>query len=62
MPVETVHCSTETYLSVNPSSRPVETSFLCTGIVLFCSEFFLLVETIIETWDMSIFKNEVYPC
>ena len=30
--------------------------------VLFYSEFFLLVETIIKTWRKSIFKDEIYSC
>ena len=30
--------------------------------VLFYSEFFLLVETITETWGKSIFKYEIYSC
>ena len=30
--------------------------------VLFYSEFFLLVETIIKTWRKSIFKDETYSC
>ena len=30
--------------------------------VLFYSEFFPLVETIIETWGKSIFQDEIYSC
>ena len=34
----------------------------CLLETLFYSEFFLLVETIIETWGKSIFKDEIYSC
>ena len=30
--------------------------------VLFYSEFFQLVETIVQTWEISIFKDEIYSC
>ena len=61
--VGTVHSSTGTYVSANPSFRLVKTSFLSTGnsIVLLLS-FFLLVEAIVETWRKSIFKGETYSC
>ena len=36
-------------------------SFLSTGnSIFFYSEIFLLVETIIENWGKSIFKDEIY--
>ena len=62
LPVETVHSLTGKYFSPNPSSRLVEKVFCLLEIVLFYSEFFLLVETIIETWGISIFKDEIYSC
>ena len=36
--------------------------FLSMEIVLFYPEFFLLMETIIETWGMSVFKDKIYSC
>ena len=54
--------STGTYFSDNLSYLLVKTSLLSTETVLFYSEFFLLVETIIETRGTSIFKEEIYSC
>ena len=46
-----------------PILHVVETSFFCLlETLLFYSEFFLLVETIIETFGKSIFKGEIYSC
>ena len=42
------------YIKVNRLFTPVK--------VLFYSEFFLLVETIINTWGKSIFKDKIYSC
>ena len=52
--METVHSSTGTYFSVNHSFRLVGVSFYLLETVFFYSEFFLLVETIIETCKVSV--------
>lgn len=62
VPVETVFPSTGTYFWGFLPFQFVETNILSAGNSIFLFRFFvrLLVETIIEIWEKSVFKDEPY--
>ena len=63
LPVEVVYFLTKAYFSVNPSYRPVETSFFVYWKqYFFILRFFLLAETITGIRRKSVFKDEPYSC
>ena len=62
LPVGTVHSSTGTCFSQSFIPASENEFFVYWKQYCFTLEFFLLVETIVETWRKSIFKDETYSC
>ena len=62
LPVGTVHSSTGTCFSQSFIPASENEFFVYWKQYCFTLEFFLLVETIVEIWRKSIFKDETYSC